>query len=223
MTFSSITSNSSDSNASNKENKPLEWLSGDDKEDSSEHLLKADGLEIRDILMQAAKKAGLRSSSELRLVDKIVNEVIKLDGAKDVFRTKPLYEENNPDSGLIYKKPPTEVPELWLERDKKKKETPVLFIQRVYGAWLGKGFTTSDLRNLDKSLYMAYYNQQKENSDNKVEDFNIPTKGEQAKKWVERVDESVTISGLSKILGKDGAQLVANTHMWKERHKSPSK
>jgi len=50
---------------------------------------------------------------------------------------------------------------LWLNRDKKKKETPPEFIERVYGedglGRLGRGFTQADLKACDRSLYLALH------------------------------------------------------------------
>lgn len=50
---------------------------------------------------------------------------------------------------------PSKAPELWTER--KKRESPVEFIQRVYGQWLDVGLSTDLIRRLDFSLYTAYY------------------------------------------------------------------
>lgn len=50
---------------------------------------------------------------------------------------------------------PTVAPALFVERENKK-ENPVDFIRRVYGAWLPV-LSTDVLRRLDFSLYIAYY------------------------------------------------------------------
>lgn len=53
---------------------------------------------------------------------------------------------------------PTVAPELWRNRDKSLKETPVTFITRVYAPWIGRGLQRGILRHFDADLYTALYN-----------------------------------------------------------------
>jgi hypothetical protein len=47
---------------------------------------------------------------------------------------------------------PAAAPEMWVERDRKRRETPPAFIRRVYAPWLGHGLTRSHLLALDAKL-----------------------------------------------------------------------
>jgi hypothetical protein len=50
---------------------------------------------------------------------------------------------------------PSKAPQLWTERDPALKENPAAFTRRVYGPWIGTGFTRPQLRALDDALYHA--------------------------------------------------------------------
>jgi hypothetical protein len=50
---------------------------------------------------------------------------------------------------------PSKAPQLWTERDPALKENPAAFTRRVYGPWMGAGFTRPQLRALDDALYHA--------------------------------------------------------------------
>lgn len=55
---------------------------------------------------------------------------------------------------------PEEPPELFADRPAQgsKREHVLDFIKRVYGPFLGRGLSKSDLRKLDPQLYRAYWN-----------------------------------------------------------------
>jgi hypothetical protein len=48
---------------------------------------------------------------------------------------------------------PKKAPELW--KNRKSGETPPVFVERVYGPWLGEGLTRTFLHSADKPLYNA--------------------------------------------------------------------
>lgn len=50
---------------------------------------------------------------------------------------------------------PSKSPQLWVDRDPALKENPAAFARRVYGPWIGTGFTRPQLRALDDGLYHA--------------------------------------------------------------------
>lgn len=50
---------------------------------------------------------------------------------------------------------PSSPPEQWGHREPGR-ENPVQFIRRVYAAWLGRGLSRRQLRNLDPALYRAF-------------------------------------------------------------------
>lgn len=50
---------------------------------------------------------------------------------------------------------PSKAPQLWVDRDPALKENPAAFARRVYGPWIGIGFTRPQLRALDDALYHA--------------------------------------------------------------------
>jgi len=49
----------------------------------------------------------------------------------------------------------SKAPQLWVDRDPALKENPAAFARRVYGPWIGSGFTRPQLRALDDALYHA--------------------------------------------------------------------
>ena len=88
-----------------------------------------------------------------------------LDEVAELLKTAPI-----PDSGALAQirilqlrvlapegekssAVPAEAPARWLER-KDKSETPIAFIKRIYGPWLGQGISL-DIKKLDRSLYLA--------------------------------------------------------------------
>lgn len=72
---------------------------------------------------------------------------------------------------------PNEPPELYRERTDKK-ESPVDFVARVYGEYLGCGLAKVDLKYLDKSLYNALNNWATENGA-LPGSFGLPTRKQQ--------------------------------------------
>lgn len=50
---------------------------------------------------------------------------------------------------------PSKAPQLWVDRDPALRESPAAFTRRVYGPWIGSGFTRPQLRALDDALYHA--------------------------------------------------------------------
>jgi len=50
---------------------------------------------------------------------------------------------------------PSKAPQLWVDRDPALRESPAAFARRVYGPWIGTGFTRPQLRTLDDALYHA--------------------------------------------------------------------
>lgn len=50
---------------------------------------------------------------------------------------------------------PSKAPQLWVDRDPALRESPAAFTRRVYGPWMGTGFTRPQLRALDDALYHA--------------------------------------------------------------------
>jgi hypothetical protein len=75
---------------------------------------------------------------------------------------------DGPDLRALPERPPA----WWLER-RNKKETPIDFIRREYGEWLGRGLTKAHLR-ADMSLYQALKHWLKKND--MPPDVDLPTK-----------------------------------------------
>jgi hypothetical protein len=76
---------------------------------------------------------------------------------------------------------PAQAPAKWRERSKKS-ETPLEFIAREYGQWLGKGLTRAHLRQLDMSLYDALKHWLRSNTS--PPGFDLPTKYEMVDRQV---------------------------------------
>lgn len=55
--------------------------------------------------------------------------------------------------GAIGPSAPDLAPEIYARR-KNRDETPIGFVRRVYGEWLGNGLTSADIRQLDPNLYL---------------------------------------------------------------------
>lgn len=67
---------------------------------------------------------------------------------------------------------PEKAPAFW-KQDKQKGDTPVSFIQRHYGEWLGKGLSRPDVKRLDEPLYRALYSWLRSND--LPDGFDLPT------------------------------------------------
>ena len=91
---------------------------------------------------------------------------------------------------------PTEAPVLWINA--KDGRTPPQFIMDHYGAWVGKGLTRADIRNLDRGLYNALYNWEQRKKRGELAPgreklpigYELPTIKEQNDSWVKRVKKS---------------------------------
>jgi hypothetical protein len=71
---------------------------------------------------------------------------------------------------------PSHAPATWLAR-KDRSESPVDFIRREYGPWLGQGISRPDIKRLDKSLYDALCNWLSKHGP-MPNDVDLPTKKE---------------------------------------------
>ncbi|MEP1964460.1 hypothetical protein [Tateyamaria sp.] len=81
---------------------------------------------------------------------------------------------------------PETAPELFAQRvDSREKIIP--FLQRVYGSWLGRGFTRNHLSDLDKQAYVAFKNHLYYHGD--TGGLNFPTIDEQIDHDFERLTE----------------------------------
>ncbi len=92
---------------------------------------------------------------------------------------------------------PNLAPATW-KNDKQSGETPPAFVKRVYGEWLGNGFTRATVRHLDPPLTQAITNWLRHNE--WPADVDLPTLKEQNTRWVERVERE----GLAAVI-PDGA------------------
>lgn len=101
------------------------------------------------------------------------------------------------DPAILPKAPPA----TWKEH-KQPGETPPSFVRRVYGEWLGKGFTRATLRHLDPPLAQAMTNWLRHNQ--MPADVDLPTLKEQNTRWVERIETE----GLGAVLPKGTAESV---------------
>jgi len=95
---------------------------------------------------------------------------------------------------------PAEPPERWIG-GRGCPETPPDFIRRVYGEWLGKGFTRATLRHLDPPLARAVDNWLRTNE--MPADIDLPTLKEQNTRWVDRVERE----GIAAVLPEGSAEL----------------
>jgi hypothetical protein len=69
---------------------------------------------------------------------------------------------------------PDSAPQLWRNRPRSSPETPIDFISRVYGDYIGKGLTQADIRRLDFELYRSLQNWKQRYGWPK--EFDLPTK-----------------------------------------------
>lgn len=96
---------------------------------------------------------------------------------------------------------PEVAPATW-KADKQPGETPPSFVKRIYGEWLGKGFTRATLRHLDPPLARAVDNWLRTNE--MPLDIDLPTLKEQNTRWVERMERE----GLSAVLPEGSPDFV---------------
>jgi hypothetical protein len=113
---------------------------------------------------------------------------------------------------------PTVAPATW-KADKQDGETPPAFVKRVYGEWLGKGFTRATLRHLDPPLAQAMTNWLRHNE--MPADVDLPTLKEQNTRWVERVEKeglaAAVPAGSPEATLREASRLLAAKHRRKER------
>lgn len=81
---------------------------------------------------------------------------------------------------------PTVAPATW-KADKQDGETPPSFVKRVYGEWLGQGFTRATVRHLDPPLAQAITNWLRNNE--WPADVDLPTLKEQNNRWVDKLEK----------------------------------
>jgi hypothetical protein len=84
---------------------------------------------------------------------------------------------------------PDKAPALWAT-DRLPKENPAEFTRRVYGEWIGKGFSRADMLHLDKPLYKALANWLSRQGNELP--FDLPTKKEVNNRWIDRVRDAST-------------------------------
>lgn len=87
----------------------------------------------------------------------------------------------------VKKSIPLVAPEKWTSKGKQERETPVEFIQRVYGRFLGSGLTRAHLLKLDKPLYNALAQHMRMHG--KELPFDLPSKREVVDRQLSEVSD----------------------------------
>jgi hypothetical protein len=142
-----------------------------------------------------------------------------LSGTETIRKILSSPDEEHPIESLVLGAVgPTMAPFLW-KVDRAAVETPPQFIKRIYGEWLGKGFTRADLRRLDPPLSQALDNWLRKNT--MPEDIDLPTLKQQNDRWVERVErEGVQALGSDpEFVVRENARLYAAK--WRRSGKQP--
>lgn len=105
----------------------------------------------------------------------------------------------DPEKALDKNPLPNVAPATW-KADKQPGETPPAFVKRVYGEWLGSGLDRAGLRKVDPALSQAIDNWSRRHE--WPADVDLPTRGEQNRRWVERVERE----GLGAVVGDASAE-----------------
>lgn len=92
---------------------------------------------------------------------------------------------------------PSKAPQLWVERDPALKENPAAFTRRVYGPWIGTGFTRPQLRALDDALYHALSVWEHRHPEDAVKD--LPTLAEVIDSKIARLADEFSPDELRKL------------------------
>lgn len=93
---------------------------------------------------------------------------------------------------------PEQPPARW-KTARLESETPPEFVRRIYGVWLGKGFTKAHLRQLDFLCYEALGVWSK--THDMPSGFVLPSLREHNDAWIQKVEEDQF--GVLKLLGMD--------------------
>ena len=92
---------------------------------------------------------------------------------------------------------PSKAPQLWVDRDPALKENPAAFTRRVYGPWIGTGFTRPQLRALDDALYHALSVWEHRHPEDTVKD--LPTLAEVIDSKIARLADEFSPDELRKL------------------------
>jgi len=92
---------------------------------------------------------------------------------------------------------PSKAPQLWVDRDPALKENPAAFTGRVYGPWIGTGFTRPQLRALDDALYHALSVWEHRHPEDTVKD--LPTLAEVIDSKIARLADEFSPDELRKL------------------------
>lgn len=92
---------------------------------------------------------------------------------------------------------PSKAPQLWVDRDPALKENPAAFTRRVYGPWIGIGFTRPQLRALDDALYHALSVWEHRHPEDTVKD--LPTLAEVIDSKIARLADEFSPDELRKL------------------------
>ena len=92
---------------------------------------------------------------------------------------------------------PSKAPQLWVDRDPALKENPAAFARRVYGPWIGTGFTRPQLRALDDALYHALSVWEHRHPEDTVKD--LPTLAEVIDSKIARLADEFSPDELRKL------------------------
>lgn len=99
---------------------------------------------------------------------------------------------------------PTEPPERY--QGLRGPETPPVFVQRVYGEWLGHGLSRAHIRQLDPTLYQAIVNWTRKPENEWPADVDLPTLKEQNTRWADRVGKDGIMSAVDGLSGQEAVR-----------------